>query len=150
LELKGDGREGYYETLSIRDGVTGDIADGLTFEPSLDGLLAAFFLRAALLGHLAWGHSRYDRDQEFIFTQERTIAILEHDKISVEDDAGLRAITVPAGLRFCREEGGTLTLKCLTYCPGKGFYDCAVSVAGGCALAVQKTKLYQCSQRIFY
>ncbi|MFY0729864.1 hypothetical protein [Pseudomonas sp. NFX15] len=149
LVFNGTERDGHYDSLSVRDGAQGSIADGVTFEASLDGLIAAFFLRAALPGCLAWGHGFYDHDQEFIITQERAIAILVGCQISA-DDAGLQTITVPAGFRVCCEEDGTLTLKCLTYLPGKGFYDYAVSVAAGCASSVRESKLFQWGQGIYY
>lgn len=111
--------------------------------------MAAFFLRAALPNRLAWGHAFYDRGQEFIFTQERAIAILEDNRISA-DNAGLQAVTMPPGFLVCRETVGTLSVKCLSYRPGKAFYDYAVSVASGCASTVQETKLFQWGQGIFY
>ena len=147
LNRNGSDLDGHYEAMSIRDELTGNLVDGLAFEQSLDGLLAAFFLRAALRRHLAWGHGLYGRDEEFIFTQERVIAILEYYGVTA-GSAALQALTVPAGLRLCREEDGTLTLKCLTYLSTdtEGLYDCAVSVDGGCVLAVQVTELYKWRQ----
>ena len=149
LEFEGNERDGHYEAVCLHGGAKGQLADGLSFEPSLDGLIAAFFLRAALPGRLAWGHGVYDRDQEFIFTQERAVAILENDRVPPDSD-GLQAIKVPAGLRLSRAEDGTLTLRCLTYRPGKGFYDFAVSITGVQASPVQEIKLYQWGQGILY
>lgn len=149
LEKVGNDRNGHYEVLSIHDGVTGQLADGLSFESSLDGLVAAFFTRAVLPGRLSWGHGFYDRDQEFIFIQERAVEILEKASLSPNSE-GLQAIKIPAGLRFSRAEDGTITLSCLTYQPGKGFYDFAVSLTGTKASQVQQTKLYQWGQGILY
>lgn len=149
LEFVGNERDGHYEAVCFHGGAKGQLADGLSFESSLDGLIAAFFLRAALPGRLAWGHGFYDSDQEFIFAQERAVAILENDRVP-PDSEGLKAIKVPAGLRFSRTEDGTITLRCLTYRPGKGFYDFAVSITGVQATPVQEIKLYQWGRGIFY
>lgn len=149
LEIVGNERDGYYEAVSIHHGAKGQLADGFSFEYSLDGSIAAFFLRAALPGRLAWGHGFYDRDQEFIFTQERAVEILENDRVS-PDSEGLQAIRMPAGLRFSRAADGTITLSCLTYKPGKGFYDFSVSLIGAQASQVQEIKLYQWGQGLLY
>lgn len=149
MVFSGTERDGHYDVFSVRQGIKASLAEGLAFEPSLDGLVAAFFLRAALPGRLAWGHGFYDRDQEFIFSQDRMVAILENDRVS-PDSEGLRAVAAPPGLRYSREEDGTLTLRCLAYRPGKGFYDYSVSIAGGVASSIQETKLYQWGQGVFY
>lgn len=149
LELFGNERDGHYEAVSIHSGTRRPLADGLSFESSLDGLMAAFFLRAALPGRLAWGHGFYDRDQEFIFTQERAVNILENDRV-LPDSEGLQEIKIPAGFRFSRAEDGTIVLRCLTYKPGKGFYDFGVSITGAKVSDVQEIKLYQWGQGILY
>ena len=143
IELKGHEQgEGYHKALCLRGGVKGQLVDGLTFESSLDGLIAAFFLRAALPARLAWGHGRSRRYPEFIFTQERAVDILNNWRLS-PDSKGLQAVKVPAGLRYSGAEDGTLTLRCLTYRPGEGFYDFAVSIVGGHASPVYETIFYQ-------
>jgi|GEM_PF-3769015 len=149
MVFSGTERDGYYDVFSIRQGVQASLAEGLAFEPSLDGLVAAFFLRAALPGRMAWGHGFYDRDQEFIFSQDRMVAILENDNVAPNSE-GLRAVATPPGLRYSREEDGTLTMRCLAYRPGKGFYDYSVNIAGGVASPIQETKLYQWGQGCFY
>ena len=149
MVFSGTERDGHYDVFSIHQGIKASLAEGLAFEPSLDGLVAAFFLRAALPRRLAWGHGVYDRDQEFIFSQERMVAILESDRVPSDSD-GLLAVVAPPGLRYSREEDGTLTMRCLAYWPGKGFYDYSVSIAGGVASPIQETKLYQWGQGVFY
>ena len=149
MELEGNERDGHFEALCLRGGVKGQLADGLTFESSLDGLIAAFFLRAALPAQLAWNHGRYGRNQEFIFTQEQAVDLLENGRVS-PDSEGIQAVKVPAGLRYSRAEDGTLTLRCLTYRPGEGFYDFAVSIVGGHASPVFETILYKWGRGIYY
>lgn len=149
LVLEGNKRDGHCDVFSIRDGIQSSILDGIAFEPSFDGMLAAFFLSAALPCHLAWGHGFYDRDQEFVLSQDRVIAIFEDSRISA-DNAGLQVLTVPPGFRVCRAEGGALTMKCLTYRPDRGFYEYAVSVAAGCASTVQEIKIFLWGQGVLY
>ncbi|MDP1637242.1 MAG: hypothetical protein Q8K74_00275 [Candidatus Nitrotoga sp.] len=149
MELDGHERDGHFEALCFRGGVKGQLPDGLTFESSLDGLIAAFYLRAALPAQLAWNHGRYGRNQEFIFSQKQAVAILEHERVP-SDSEGLQAVKAPAGLRYSRAEDGTLTLRCLTYRPGEGFYDFAVSIVGGHASPVFETILYKWGGGIYY
>lgn len=149
MVLVGNERDGHYDIFSVRDGARGPITEGLVFETSIDGILAAFFLRAALPGHLSWGHGCYDRDQVFIFTKEQVISIIEDAHISAEN-AGLKALTMPLGFRICRAANEVLLVKCLTYLPGKGLYDYAVSVDSGSASSVQETKCFQWGKGIYY
>ena len=142
-------RNGHSEATSSRDGNRGDLLDGLIFESSLDGILAAFFLRVALPGYLAWDHGLYGRDQQLIFSSEQAVALLEWAGIA-SDGAGLQALTVPAGLRVCRDAARTLTMSCLTYDPGNGLCDYAVSVGNGRASSVRKTMLFRCGGPLFY
>ncbi len=149
IVLEGTERDGYYNVFSMHQGVTKSFADGLFFETSIDGLMAAFFISAALPSRLAWGHGLYGRDQRFIFDQDRMVTILENDKVSSDND-GLLSVTPPSGLRFSRGEDGTLTMCCIAYLPGNGFYDYSVSIANGIVTQVQESKLFQWGQGVYY
>jgi hypothetical protein len=149
LTLNGNERDGSFDVMSRRDGVDSHLGDDLIFDASFDGLIAAFFLRAALPSYLAWGHGRYDRDQQFVFTQEQALSILEADHVS-PGSLELQAINIPPGLRFVRDADGTLTMQCLTYHPGNGFYDYAVSLTDGHASVVRRVTLFQWGQGVYY
>jgi hypothetical protein len=90
VKLEGSERDGHFDVLSHLNGAVGHVADGLSFDASLDGLMAAFFLRVALPGCLAWGHGYYDRDQQLIFTDEQAVSALVAERVS-PDSAGLQA-----------------------------------------------------------
>lgn len=148
LILHGNERDGHYEIRSRVGDTWGDLADGLIFEPSLDGAIAAFYLRAVLPGRLAWGHGMYDRDQQFVASLEQAIGILDTDRVK-PDAPELQKVTGPPGLRVT-SVAGSVTLSCLTYLPGKGFYDSSVSITEGRASAVQETELFKWGRGIFY
>jgi hypothetical protein len=128
LTLNGNERDGSFDVMSRRDGVDSHLA---------------------LPSYLAWGHGRYDRDQQFVFTQEQALSILEADHVS-PGSLELQAINIPPGLRFVRDADGTLTMQCLTYHPGNGFYDYAVSLTDGHASVVRRVTLFQWGQGVYY
>lgn len=148
VRLSGNERDGHYEVRSLIGGSLGELADALIFESSLDGAIAAFFLRAALPGRLAWGHGLYDRDQKFVTSLEQAIDILNSDDIA-PDTLELLKVTVQPGLRI-KLTDGAISLSCLTYRPGKGFYDSLVKVTEGVASPDQETKLFKWGRGIFY
>jgi len=140
--------DGRYDIFSVVEGREGGITDGLTFDSSIDGLIAAFFLRFVLPRELAWGHGLYGRNQEIVLSAEQAISILEKDSISPEAPE-LCWLTMQPGFRVKRI-ANELSLSCLTYYPGIGFFDVAVSINNGQASASQESEVFQWDQGIFY
>lgn len=149
IELHGGIRwDGYYDIHSAVEGREGGLTDGLTFDPSIDGLIAAFFLRFVLPRELAWGHGLYGRNQEIVLSVEQAIDILEKDSISPKAPE-LCSLTMQPGFRIKRV-AHELTLCCLTYYPGMGLFDVAVSINDGQASATLESKVFQWGQGILY
>ncbi|MDP3816997.1 hypothetical protein [Pseudomonas sp.] len=150
LELEGDERDGHYEVICMRQGVKGNLADGIYFEASLNGLMAAFYVRIILPGRLAWNHGLYGRNQQFIEEQEQLIATLEDVHIT-SDSAKLKSLSVPAGFRISNPTNEALTLKCLAYIPTSGkFCDYEVSVFKGAASEAIETVILETGMSMFY
>lgn len=147
--MNGSERDGSYEIRSVVSGTEGDLLDGLTFEQSQDGLIAAFYMRMALPGQLAWGHGMYNKDQQLLVALDQVIMILQRDDVKA-DHAGLAGLTVPPGLRIRHEADGAMTMLCLANYPNGGFKDCAVSLESGKASAAKVTTLFDTGRRVFY
>jgi hypothetical protein len=146
--LNGDERDGYYDAHSLVSGTESPLADGLEFEESLDGLVAAFFLRVALPAHLAWGHGMYDHDQQVVTNLDQAIGILDRGRVNPENPE-FRSIRVPPGLCVTRA-ADTLTLNCLTYWRNRGFFDTEVNIASGRASAAKEKRLFDWSEKLLY
>jgi hypothetical protein len=149
LEMVGNERNGYYAVRSVLAGKAGDIAEGLIFESSLDGLIAALFVSSSLPRLLAWGHGFYGRDQVLVTSLNQTIDILEANGIR-PDVPELSGLTVPHGFRVKRLAGGSVAISCLAYRPGKGFYDVEVGISEGNLLGPDVTVLFQWGRGIYY
>jgi hypothetical protein len=140
--------DGFCDAIALKDGARLPFEQGLRFETSLDGALAAFFIQVVLPGHWAWGHGMYDRDQQLVTTLDAAIAILQQSRISPENPE-LRNMTTPPGTRVSRRDD-TIEVGCLIYRPGKGFSDIVVTIEGGRLSKTQERVLFHWSHRILY
>lgn len=145
LGLVGNERDGHYDVKSMLAGKTGSLAEGLVFESSLDGLIAAAFFCVALPRRLAWGHGLYGRDQVVVTSLNQALDILVGETVA---PSGAN-LTAPPGFRVRRSAGG-LTISCLAYYPGKGFYDVEVGISNGKVSGPEVTTLFQWGRGIYY
>lgn len=139
LVSSGTERDGYYEVPGL--------AEALSYAPTLEGLLAAFYMRVGIVPQLAWGHGCYDRDDRLVTTPAEEIELLAQ---SVKPDRPeIAKLAVTPGIRVSQIDG-VLTARCMAYRPGKGFYDLGVTVQGGTVSPLQETELFKWGQGVFY
>lgn len=139
LVSSGTDRDGYYDVPGL--------AEALIYAPTLEGLLAAFYMRVGIVPQLAWGHGCYDRDAALVTSVDEEINLLVQ---SVKPDRPeIAKLTVPPGIRVSQADG-VLTVRCMAYRPGEGLYDFAVTVQGGTAAPLQKTGLFKWGGGVFY
>lgn len=139
LVSSGTERDGYYDVPGI--------AEALIYAPTLEGLLAAFYMRVGIVPQLAWGHGCYDRDAALVTSLDEEISLLVQ---SVKQDRPeIAKLTVPPGIRVSQADG-VLTARCMAYRPGKGLYDFAVALQRGTAAPLQETELFKWGGGVFY
>jgi len=148
LEFQGNERDGYCEAFAVKDEERLPLSEGLIFESSLDGVIAALFIQVALPRYWAWGHGLYDRDHVLVMTFESAVEILEASHTQL-DKQGLHNLTSVPGIRLSRTNSA-IKVACLIYLPGKGFSDIAVTIDDGRLLSTDECILYHWGRGVLY
>lgn len=149
LELFGNQRDGHYELIFNQNGKNLSLFEALSFESSLEGLIAAFYMHVALSNRLAWGHGLYGRDQIILLTEDHAFSVLYGEDM-LRDPEILNCIQIPVGIRVGSIPNGGYIASCMAYEPNHGLFDFAINVVNGTVRELSKAKICKSNYSIYY
>jgi hypothetical protein len=149
LELFGNQRDGHYELIFNQNGKNLSLFEALSFESSLEGLIAAFYMHVALSNRLAWGHGLYGRDQIILLTEDHAFSVLYGEDM-LRDPEILNCIQIPVGIRVGPIPNGGYIASCMAYEPNHGLVDFAINVVNGTVRELSKAKICKSNYSIYY